>query len=71
MKKTFEKEWGRRARTRIGLRVHLNREPTEDEVEQAFADKEFSEISAEELKQAFETGEEVSNPVSKLIARVG
>lgn len=51
--------------------MHLNREPTEDEVEEAFAAKEFSEISAEELKRAFATGEEVSNTVSQLIARTG
>lgn len=54
-----EMEWARRLRTRIGLRAYFIGEPTEEEIEDAYINNEYSNITADDIRQAFDSGEEV------------
>ncbi|KAJ3872398.1 hypothetical protein F5051DRAFT_421611 [Lentinula edodes] len=52
-------KWGRTVRVMIHLRTQLGREPTEDEIEEAQGlSDEYKHISAEEIKNAFDQGEQ-------------
>lgn len=66
MEKILEKPWARRTRTRIGLRTHFISEPTEEEVEEAYINEEYSNVSAEDIRQALDSGEEVRSNVLRL-----
>lgn len=53
-------KWGRTVRVMIHLRTQLGREPTDDEIEEAQGlSDEYKHISAEEIKNAFDQGEQV------------
>ncbi|KAJ3866492.1 hypothetical protein EV359DRAFT_79472 [Lentinula novae-zelandiae] len=52
-------KWGRTVRVMIHLRTQLDREPTDDEIEEAQGlSDEYKHISAEEIKNAFDQGKQ-------------
>jgi hypothetical protein len=58
--KLAKKDWGRITRTRIALRRQLGRNPTFEEVDAAIkGDQKFGYITADDIAQAFDNGEEV------------
>ncbi|KAJ7911096.1 hypothetical protein B0H13DRAFT_2660709 [Mycena leptocephala] len=57
--KLAKKDWGRITRTRIALRRQLGRNPTFEEVDAAIkGDQKFGYITADDIAQAFDNGEE-------------
>jgi hypothetical protein len=54
-----EQKWGASVRARIGLRIDLGREPREREVAKAVAKKKYENLSLDDIKQAFDLGQEV------------
>ena len=53
--------WGLKIRTRIGLRRELRREPTAEEVDKALEKGKVSNVTAENIADAFSRGKEVSS----------
>jgi predicted nuclease of predicted toxin-antitoxin system len=56
----LKKRWGAGVRVRIGFRNQYNREPTDEEVWEGVANKEYMSISSDLIRQAFASGKEVS-----------
>lgn len=54
-----EKPWADRLRTRVGLRAHLRREPTEEEIENAYINQKHSKTDKIAIKRDFDNGKEV------------
>lgn len=59
MKYIYRKGWGGSVRARIQFRKDERRDPTEDE-EDTFDTPEPGAITMEEIREAFDNGEEVS-----------
>ena len=62
-KELWRKGWGRNVRVRVTLRQQLGHEPTERELDAASRDlgNKYQDISAEDIREAYDCGEEVSH----------
>lgn len=57
-------KWGLYPRARIGLRYDLGREPTDDEVDEAYDSGHYRYVPTDIIKEAFAQGHEVRLPMT-------
>lgn len=66
-KEILRKGWGSHVRTRVALRKRLHRDPTDDEFKAALK-AEAVPITQDDIRNAYDKGEEVGSPLDIFIS---